>query len=47
MLADPPKAKIKLGWTPKTFLEELVAEMVRGEVLKSPERDGSVRKHPI
>ena len=27
-LGDPSKAKDKLGWTPKTTLEELVAEMV-------------------
>ena len=28
LLGDPSKAKDKLGWTPKTTLEELVAEMV-------------------
>ena len=27
-LGDPAKAKEKLGWTPTTTLEELVAEMV-------------------
>ena len=29
---DPSKAKDKLGWTPKTTLEELVAEMVAADV---------------
>ena len=28
MLGDPRKAHEKLGWTPTTTLEELVAEMV-------------------
>jgi GDPmannose 4,6-dehydratase len=28
LLGDPSKAKDKLGWTPTTTLEELVAEMV-------------------
>ncbi|QNJ30588.1 GDP-mannose 4/6-dehydratase [Synechococcus sp. PROS-9-1] len=28
LLGDPTKAKVKLGWTPTTTLEELVAEMV-------------------
>ena len=28
LLGDPTKAKEKLGWTPTTTLEELVAEMV-------------------
>jgi GDPmannose 4,6-dehydratase len=28
LLGDPTKAKDKLGWTPTTTLEELVAEMV-------------------
>lgn len=37
MLGDPTKAKEKLGWTPTTTLEELVAEMVatdKGEAKK-------------
>ncbi|MPL68874.1 GDP-mannose 4,6-dehydratase [bioreactor metagenome] len=38
LLGDPSKAKIKLGWEPKTTLAELVAMMVR-EDLKSAERD--------
>ena len=28
MLGDPSKAHAKLGWTPTTTLEQLVAEMV-------------------
>ena len=32
LLGDPSKAKDKLGWTPKTTLEELVAEMVATDV---------------
>jgi len=31
LLGDPSKAKRKLGWTPKTTLAELVAEMVRAD----------------
>jgi GDPmannose 4,6-dehydratase len=44
LLGDPSKAKQKLGWTPKTSFQELVAEMVR-EDLKSAERDELVKKH--
>jgi GDPmannose 4,6-dehydratase len=44
LLGDPSKAKEKLGWTPKTTFDELVAEMVR-EDLKSAERDELVKKH--
>ena len=32
LLGDPAKAKEKLGWTPKTTLEQLVAEMVAADV---------------
>ena len=32
LLGDPRKAKDKLGWTPTTTLEELVAEMVAADV---------------
>ena len=32
LLGDPSKAKEKLGWTPKTTLDELVAEMVATDV---------------
>ena len=31
LLGDPTKAKEKLGWTPKTTLEELVTEMVAAD----------------
>jgi GDPmannose 4,6-dehydratase len=44
LLGDPSKAKAKLGWTPTTTFEELVAEMVR-EDLKSAERDELVKGH--
>ena len=44
LLGDPSKAKIKLGWTPSTTFEELVAEMVR-EDWKSAERDELIKKH--
>jgi GDPmannose 4,6-dehydratase len=44
LLGDPAKAKQKLGWTPKTTFNELVAEMVR-EDLKSAERDELVKHH--
>jgi GDPmannose 4,6-dehydratase len=42
LLGDPAKAKEKLGWTPKTPFEELVAEMVR-EDLASAKRDELVK----
>ena len=32
LLGDPSKAREKLGWTPTTTLEELVAEMVDADV---------------
>ena len=44
LLGDPSKAKEKLGWTPTTTFQELVAEMVR-EDLKSAERDELVKDH--
>ncbi len=44
LLGDPSKAKAKLGWTPKTTFDELVAEMVR-EDLKSAERDELIKQH--
>jgi GDPmannose 4,6-dehydratase len=31
LLGDPSKAREKLGWTPTTTLEELVAEMVAAD----------------
>jgi len=44
LLGDATKAKEKLGWTPKTTFDELVAEMVR-EDLKAAERDELIKKH--
>ena len=32
LLGDPTNAKDKLGWTPKTTLEELVSEMLVADV---------------
>ncbi len=46
LLGDPTKAKDKLGWTPKTTFDELVAEMVR-EDLKSAERDELIKRHGL
>uniref|UniRef100_UPI0035B4A095 GDP-mannose 4,6-dehydratase n=1 Tax=Aquabacterium sp. TaxID=1872578 RepID=UPI0035B4A095 len=42
LLGDPTKAKDKLGWTPKTSLQELVAEMVRSDYT-SAKRDSLVK----
>jgi GDPmannose 4,6-dehydratase len=44
LLGDASKARLKLGWTPKTKFGELVSEMVR-EDLKSAERDELVKQH--
>jgi GDPmannose 4,6-dehydratase len=44
LIGDPTKAREKLGWTPKTTFEELVAEMAR-EDLKSAERDELIKNH--
>lgn len=44
LLGDPSKAKLKLGWSPKTSFNELVAEMVR-EDFKLAERDELVKSH--
>lgn len=42
LLGDPTKAKMKLGWEPRTSFEELVAEMVR-EDIKVAEREELVK----
>jgi len=44
LLGDPTNAKEKLGWTPRTTFDELVAEMVR-EDLKEAERDELIKTH--
>ncbi len=44
LLGDATKAKLKLGWTPKTTFHELVTEMVR-EDLKGAERDALIKQH--
>lgn len=44
LLGDASKAKVRLGWTPKVGFKELVAEMVR-EDLMSAERDELVKRH--
>lgn len=44
LLGDPSKARIKLGWTPKTTFNQLVVEMVT-EDLKCAERDNLINKH--
>jgi len=43
LLGDSTKAKEKLGWVPEIGLEEMVAEMVRGD-LKIAERDELCRR---
>lgn len=44
LLGDPTKAKDKLGWTPKTSFEDLVAEMVRGD-FEEAQKDELCRRH--
>jgi GDPmannose 4,6-dehydratase len=44
LLGDATKAKQKLGWTPQTSFDELVAEMVR-EDFTAAERDELVKHH--
>ena len=44
LLGDASKAKEKLGWSPVTSFEALVAEMVR-EDIQSAERDELVKRH--
>lgn len=42
LLGDPTKAKEKLGWTPKTTLRQLVAEMVEADY-QAAKRDSLVK----
>jgi len=44
LLGDPTKAKVKLGWTPKTTFNELVQEMVQSDY-ESAKRDSLVKAH--
>jgi GDPmannose 4,6-dehydratase len=44
LLGDPQKARMELGWTPKTSFRELVREMVT-EDFASAEKDALVEKH--
>jgi len=43
LLGDPTKAKDKLGWTPRTTLRELVAEMVQSDY-SAARRDSLVKE---
>jgi GDPmannose 4,6-dehydratase len=42
LLGDPSKAKRKLGWTPSTTLDQLVAEMIRADYVEA-QRDNLVK----
>lgn len=44
LLGDPTKARLKLGWAPRTSFANLVQEMVR-EDLKIAERDALITQH--
>ena len=44
LLGDASKARIQLGWTPRTSFEQLVSEMVASD-LQAAERDALVRRH--
>ena len=44
LLGDASKARIKLGWAPRTSFEQLVREMAH-EDLRSAERDELIRRH--
>lgn len=44
LLGDATKARLKLGWVPKTSFEELVAEMARAD-LELAEKDELVKQH--
>ncbi len=44
LLGDATKARVRLGWAPRTKFADLVAEMVR-EDLRTAERDELVREH--
>jgi GDPmannose 4,6-dehydratase len=42
LLGDPTKARVKLGWTPRTTLDELVAEMMASDY-DSARRDALIK----
>jgi GDPmannose 4,6-dehydratase len=44
LLGDPTKAKAKLGWVPEITLEQMVAEMVRGD-LDDAKKQALLRQH--
>ncbi|MBY0383411.1 MAG: GDP-mannose 4,6-dehydratase [Xanthobacteraceae bacterium] len=44
LLGDPSKAHEKLGWSPRTTFDELVEEMMAGD-LKSAQRDELMKRH--
>ena len=44
LLGDASKAREKLGWSPRTGFAELVAEMVREDLMEA-RRDELVKQH--
>lgn len=44
LLGDPSKAKQKLGWVPRSTFKDLVAEMVRSDLLEA-ERDDLIQRN--